>query len=397
MRISYFADVRFPIERANGVQTMETCHALARRGHQVRLVVRPDTAEPARDPFEYYGLPPLAALRIERCAVPSWPPARRVAYLVHAVRRVIAVRGTDVVLTRDLSLAAALLRMPAWLHPPIVYESHGYAPAVSRELPAIVSGSAPGSAAKLRRLAANERRVWRGASGYVTITAALARELEDRFGPRPALAIVADGARLAPLADPGLRPRRSADPAVVGYAGHLYPWKGVDVLVRALAHLPGVRALVVGGLQVEPDLARVRALADQVAPGRVTFTGQVEPTRVPGLLREADVLVLPNTPTRISAAYTSPLKLFEYMASGRPIVASDLPSLREILRPDATAVLVDPGDPAALARGITRVLDDAGLAERLARQAHEALRDYTWDRRAERLETVLTRVLGRPA
>jgi glycosyltransferase involved in cell wall biosynthesis len=397
VRISYFADIRFPIERANGVQTMETCHALARRGHQVRLVVRPDTAQPPRDPFAFYGLAPLHALRIDRCRVPAWLPARRVAYLAHAVRRIVGARDTDVVLTRDLSLAAAMLRLPASLHPPIVYESHGYAPAVSGELPLIVSGSAPASTAKQRRLTANERRVWRGAGGYVTITAALARELEDRFGPRPALSVVADGARFAPLADPGLRRRAPADAPVVGYAGHLYPWKGVDVLVRALAHLPGVRALVVGGLHMEPDLGRVRRLADEAAPGRVTFTGQVDPPHVAALLRDADVLVLPNTPTRISAAYTSPLKLFEYMASGRPIVASDLPSLREILRPDGNAVLVEPGSPEALAGGIMRVLGDAGLAERLARQAHDDLRGYTWDRRAERLEAVLTGVVGRQA
>ena len=55
-RILYFADIRFPLERANGIQTMETCHALAGRGHEVHLVVRPDTHTPARDPFEYYGL-----------------------------------------------------------------------------------------------------------------------------------------------------------------------------------------------------------------------------------------------------------------------------------------------------------------------------------------------------
>ena len=56
VRILYFADIRFPLERANGIQTMETCHALAVRGHDVSLVVRPDTHTPARDPFEYYGV-----------------------------------------------------------------------------------------------------------------------------------------------------------------------------------------------------------------------------------------------------------------------------------------------------------------------------------------------------
>ena len=57
MRIVYLADIRFPLERANGIQTFETCHALASRGHEVTLVVRPDTERPARDPFAFYGQP----------------------------------------------------------------------------------------------------------------------------------------------------------------------------------------------------------------------------------------------------------------------------------------------------------------------------------------------------
>ncbi len=84
VRIQYFADIRFPLERANGVQTMETCHALARRGHHVRLTVRPDTARPPRNPFTYYGLEPIPQLRIDQVAVPSHPAARRGVYLAQA-------------------------------------------------------------------------------------------------------------------------------------------------------------------------------------------------------------------------------------------------------------------------------------------------------------------------
>jgi glycosyltransferase involved in cell wall biosynthesis len=396
LRIRYFADIRFPLDRANGVQTMETCHALARRGHQVHLVVRPDSATPPRDPCEYYGLPATASLSIERVRVPAWPAARRAAYVAHCLWKAAGPRGSDVVLTRDLTVAALLLRLPSAWRAPLVYESHGFAPAVGEELPQLLAGAAVSSATKRRRLEARERFVWNRADGYVTITGALARELETRFGPRPRLAVVPDGARLRDVGNLGLREVPGPCAPVIGYAGHLYPWKGLDVLLGALQRLPDAQGLIVGGLDGEPDLARVRALAEQLAPGRVVFTGQVDPPRVPALLRDADVLVLPNPPNRTSAAYTSPLKLFEYMAAGRPIVASDLPSLREVLRPDDNAVLFEAGNPEALAAGIARVLGDAGLASRLAARAREDVIEWTWDRRAERLETLLAGAAGRP-
>src|SRR5690348_6631063 len=78
--ILYFSDARFPIERANGVQTMATCHALAARGHTVTLVVRPDTETPARDPFAFYDLPRLPKLRIETIRGPRSPRARRARF-----------------------------------------------------------------------------------------------------------------------------------------------------------------------------------------------------------------------------------------------------------------------------------------------------------------------------
>ena len=90
----------------------------------------------------------------------------------------------------------------------------------------------------------------------------------------------------------------------------------------------------------------------------------------------------------VSNAYTSPLKLFEYMASGRPIVASDLPSIREILTHERNALLIAPGNPQALTAAIRRLIEDRALGERIARQALEDAREYTWDRRAARLEAL---------
>jgi glycosyltransferase involved in cell wall biosynthesis len=390
MKILYFADIRFPLERANGIQSMETCHALAGRGHAVHIVVRPDTHTPSRDPFEYYGLPKTAGLVVERAPVAGPPLARRIGYLAAAASRAAGTSRADIVMTRDLAVASLLLRLPA--RPPLVYESHGYAPEVSEALPDLVSTATPPAASKLARLAKRESYVWRHAEGYVAITHGLASGLEARFGARARIAVVPDGTRLSP---PGTGHTRTSEPVTVAYAGHLYAWKGVDVLLEAIARVPGVRGLVIGGHEKEPDLARLRALAIRLGiESRVTFTGHVLPSAVAGMLAQADILVLPNPRSAISTHSTSPLKLFEYMAAAKAIVATNLPAIREVLAHDVNAVLVAPGNAEALAAGIARLASDAALRAGLGAAARAAVAEYSWDRRAGRLEALFKEVLA---
>lgn len=390
VHLLYLADIRFPLERANGIQTIETCHALARRGHRVVLRVRPDTADPPRDPFEFYGLPHHANLQIETVDAPARPAGvRRGVYLATSWLRTV-MGPWDVVLTRDLGMAASLARVPRAERPALVYESHGFAPEVSADLTGMMSDAQEPSADKQERLLKRERLVWHRADGYVTITRALAVELVQRFGVRPRLALVPDGVRFdaAPPAH-----RRVPQNPVVAYAGHLYPWKGVDALLEAIARLPHVTGLIIGGHPGEADLDRCRALAERLDIGdRVTFTGLLPHAEVGPAMAQADIVVLPNLPLQISHAYTSPLKLFEYMASGRPIVASDLPAIREVVDVDC-AVLVAPGNPGALAEGIQRLVDDPSLGRRLAEVAARRVRDYTWDARAEKLDDLLRHVV----
>lgn len=390
MTILYPSDIRLPLERANGIQTMETCAALAARGHDVHLLVRPDTHVPPREPLAYYGLPPAPRLRVARAPVFGPPAVRRAGYLARALPAVLAGRRWDVVLTRDLGLADVALRFPAWSRPPVVYESHGHAPTRAEMLPRMVPDGRGAGRLKINRLQRRERRVWRAAEGYVTITGVHAAELRDRFGPRPRVAVAPSGVRLA--GPPTYAAPRRTGPPVVAYAGHFYAWKGADVLVEALALLPGVRGLFIGGLPGESDGARLRARTrDRGLAGRVTFTGLVPPPEVAGLLSGADVLVLPTVDTPY-ARYTSPLKLFEYMAAGRPVVASDLPPLREVVEHGRTAFLVPPGDPQALAAGVRTLLDDPAAAQRMARAALDRVADYSWERRAERLERLFREV-----
>jgi glycosyltransferase involved in cell wall biosynthesis len=413
MTVLYLADIRLPLERANGIQTMETCHALARRGHGVRLLVRPDTTSPARDPFAFYDLPPLDNFTISRVGVRGPAPFRRVHYLTGALAEaLLARRGREggrwqagVIFTRDLGVASMILRWPRSRRPPLVYESHGYAPVVSGLLPEMLSNAPRASRAKGRRLTARERRVWEHAEGYVTITRTLADELERRLGTRAAgVDVIPDGARVDPSrrfdwSGPAAGGGGGSRGPLVAYAGHLYPWKGVETLLGALAAAPGLRGRVIGGHPSEPDLARLRQFAANLGLGeRVEFTGMKAPGEVAALLREADMLVLPNRATSVSASYTSPLKLFEYLAAGRPIVASDLPALREILRDRENAWLVPPDDTAALAAALETLARDKGLAVRLAKTAFDSAAAYSWDARAERLEQTLARAVdARPA
>jgi glycosyltransferase involved in cell wall biosynthesis len=372
---------------------MATCHALAEHGRNVVLVVRPDSFPAARDPFEFYGMAPLLRLTIFEIAGRGGPRRRRLQFL-KAAYKIQRSHRSAVVYTRDLGLAALFLRLPRRRRPRIVYESHGIAPIVSAELPGLLGhGRKQPSASKLRRLERRERRVWTRANAYVTITRALADELTRRYGRREHVFVVPDGARAVDptLADGGQR----STPPVAAYAGHLYPWKGVDVFVKALASAPAVRGLIVGGHPQEADRGRIEQLAREAGVSdRLEITGLIGPTRVASSLAKATILVLPNTPSAISERFTSPLKLFEYLQIGRPIVASDLPALHEILTPQTT-VFVPPGDAPALAAALERLAANPAECATLGNAARALAPDYTWARRAERLDAVFDAAMSR--
>jgi glycosyltransferase involved in cell wall biosynthesis len=176
----------------------------------------------------------------------------------------------------------------------------------------------------------------------------------------------------------------SLDKFLVVYAGQLFPEKGVDTLVKAACLLDGVEVLIVGG--ASSDIARVEKLKRQMGAINVTIKGHVKPEQVPFFLRAADCLVLPNSKDHVLSAYhTSPMKLFEYMASGRIIVASDLPAVREVLKHGDNGWLVEPDNPQALAEGIRHLLEDKSLTTQLSAKAYEDVKGYTWKIRSREI------------
>ncbi|MBI2673867.1 MAG: glycosyltransferase family 4 protein [Candidatus Zambryskibacteria bacterium] len=153
------------------------------------------------------------------------------------------------------------------------------------------------------------------------------------------------------------------------YAGTVRKLKGVDYLVEAAKRLPEVDFLLVGPVSEE--------FQNQSFPSNIKLLGKKDQEDIPSLLQAADVLLLPHPKSEYSQ---SPMKLFEYMASGVPIVASRLPSISEVLN-DRNAILVEAENGKALANGIAKAINDIKLSQTLAQQAYNDVQNYTWEKR----------------
>ena len=171
---------------------------------------------------------------------------------------------------------------------------------------------------------------------------------------------------------------------IVAYVGSFfrYEWKGVDVLLKSAELLDQGILLVLMGASQEEE----KYVAAHFQSPNIVILPQSDHNKVPSFLKAADVLALPNKSGDIvSERFTSPMKLFEYMGSRRPIIASDLPSIREVLHDNENALLVSPNDPFTLANGIESILSDPEKGTRLANRAFADVHEYTWAKRAEKI------------
>jgi glycosyltransferase involved in cell wall biosynthesis len=226
----------------------------------------------------------------------------------------------------------------------------------------------------------------------VTISSALLRDLRSHgLAPRSedtTLVVhdAADKPRDVPAREHLLAD--STDAFQIGYVGNLYPGRGVELIAAIAKGMPDVRFHIVGGST--SDLARWER---SETPSNLTLHGFVPPSRVPGILREFDAVLMPHQRVVLAATgrsdisrWTSPLKMFEYMASGTPIIASRLPVLQEILEDGRNALLAEPDDIPGWIRAVRRLEGDAGLRNRLSREAyHDFITEHTWQRRADKV------------
>jgi glycosyltransferase involved in cell wall biosynthesis len=345
------------------------------------------------DSLGFYGLAPHRNLRIVRLPVlPRSAPAtlrnRGFLLTLSAACAAESLLGrVDAFLTRD-GVARALLAGRTLLRAPVIYEMH-HVPSHFLEMRHTMYPDAPPvSPERVARQAKIDRALYRRADAIVCVTSALRDYLAEAFGPRPRVHIVRSAVDL-----PAEPPKPNPVPGLIMYVGQLYPWKGVDTLIHAMKRLPDARLEIIGGLPYEPDAARLEALARSIdVIDRVTFRSFVPPGELGAHLARAAVAAVPLPDNAYSRWFTSPLKIFEAMGAGVPIVSSDLPAIREVLRDGSNALLVPPGDPDALAAGLRKVIEDSALAESLARQASRDVETYSWERRAEALRAVVEEV-----
>lgn len=371
-RLLYVFPEPLPLRKARAVQVINTVKALAESDIAVDLVFVP--VDGCDDPFSHYGMTcpenvrlvplsrslpgPLSRLRMHSNHFFLW---RLRAWLK---QQSIDVDASRVVFARHVKLASLMLEaFPAL---PLIYEAHE-----------VFSVPAP-------KLFAQEAYVLEKAAAVIAITQGLADALNRHFGLKRDFAIVPSATTLPEL--PGKKIWADA-PREIIYAGSLFDWKGVDDLIAAARWLPGCKITVVGG--DEKGVARLRGF---VVPGGATveFAGHLSHGDVSKRLQTACIAVLPNRAGSVSD-FTSPIKLFEYMAAGCAVVASDLPVLHEVLADDEIEWF-RPGDSRELADAIRRLVDNPNRARAFGEHLAKKAKEFSWRSRAEKILQVVKTV-----
>lgn len=235
----------------------------------------------------------------------------------------------------------------------------------------------------------------KGARRVLPITDALRVWLERAYNVElrePFAVVVRTGVDLSqyddlPLPSAARRELGLEQRFTAGYTGHLYPGRGIELLVELARRNRSLGFLWAGG--EASAVERWRRQLERTGIDNVHVMGFVPNARLPWVQAACDVLLMPYE-RRISvssggdtAAFASPMKLFEYMAAGRAILSSDLPVLREVLHRD-NAVLLPPEDVDAWDEALKRLVQDEALREKLAENARREAEQYSWARRAQR-------------
>ncbi|MBD3207965.1 MAG: glycosyltransferase [Candidatus Nealsonbacteria bacterium] len=379
MKLVYIAGARIPTEKAHGFQIMKMCESfssLEMEGEKlkVELVVPKRANRIQEDPFEYYGIEKIFDVKKMPCAdlmllvsesKISSLFLKTVAFFVRVFTFhfftffYILFNKYDILYTRD-----KFFLFYTFLSKEVVYEAHTFPKKYSFYLP-----------------------FFKKAKKIIVITENLKEYFMEKGIKKEKILVAPDGVDIEKFdiqcSKFEARERLSLpqDKKIVLYTGHLYEWKGVYILAEASRFLPeDTDVYFIGGTE-----RNIKKFQEQTSDFRIKIMGHYPHSEIPYWLKAADVLVLPNSgKSEISKKWTSPIKMFEYMASNRPIVASSLPSIREVLD-EENATLVDPDDAKSLSRGIKKVLQQYDFSDKISNQAFVDVQDFTWGKRGRKI------------
>jgi glycosyltransferase involved in cell wall biosynthesis len=363
--IVYLANCVLPSRSANTIQITKMCEAFAREGHEVTLLVpaHPDAEEDVEDVYDFYDVDP--AFEIRKLPRPS-----------------LSSLGTLVVNYR-------MGREAARLEPDVVYGRTvvGCYFAARSGVRTVFETHAPVRESRFGRvLDVFFRRLIRQSSFdyLVVISDALRSYYREHYSSLGNILVARDA---ADAVDESTEPAAlgSGDRLQVGYVGHLYQGRGMDLIADMARQFPAMDFHVIGGDPEDVDRWEDR-LSDLET---VTLYGFLPPGELDQYRLAFDVQLAPyqrNLKTNAghnTVQWMSPLKIFEYMAAGRAIVASDLPAIREILVDGETALLCPPADRDAWADALGRLAENPQLRSDLGHRARaEFLANYTYRQRA---------------
>ncbi len=368
MRIVCIAASFVPSKTANSIQVVKAAHALAVLGHEVTLLVPGDKPAVWEELRSHYGLTQQFEVRWLRENLAF----RRYDYSFKAVREARKMQP-DLVYTWVLQAAV----LSSYKKIPSILELHDRV--LGRLGPWLF------------------RQFWHSRTPHqlLTNTDALRQTLIAAFGltTDPDKILIAPNGveleRYQNLPDAATARQKLGLPEgfTAGYTGHFYAGRGMDLMVTLAKTLPEIQFLWVGGS--EPDAALWRERLERQGIKNVLLTGFVDNAILPQYQAASDVLLMPYG-NRIagsgggdSAGIASPMKMFEYMAAGRPILTSDLPVIHEVLD-EKMAVFCQPEDPSAWKQALCALQADPDRQHRLARASRAAVGEYTWQARAEK-------------
>ena len=349
------------------------CGQLANQGLDTLLLVPNGQGVPlaelgaSGDVFDFYSV--ARRFEFRRFPNPLAQLSRFTQAYTLAMVLYVKARGIRLITTRSLEVAVWAARLGI----PVVLESHNFSKFEKN----------PRIGAWVRLAQQNEKPV------SMVVTTQAGKRSYARIGvPEHRVRVLPNGVNVERFSKQQGKSELRAEldlptnVPVIAFSGSLHEGRGGEEMLDCAGLLPGVEVVIIGGTPA--DVQRYRGLIEQKRLTNVRLVGHVSQAVLPRYLLAADILLMPYTTrfTEHSFEYTSPMKMFEYLATGRPIVATDFPILHEILEHGRNAWFVPPDSGEALASGVKHFLDHPEDARHIGATAHADAQGYSWQARA---------------